>query len=144
MTRRLEPLDRVRELGDASVPFAFDVHAMIWSEDAPALERALHMEFVKTQLNKVNPRKEFFRVGIAELKQSVERRGIEASWTLAALAAEYRESMAIAEKMRANPSLEQDWIRMQNSYEMQQEADLAEPVVDSNAHQATELEIDQT
>ena len=142
MTRRLEPLDRVRELGDASVPFAFDVHAMIWSEDAPALERALHMEFVKSQLNKVNPRKEFFRVGIAELKQSVERRGIEASWTLAALAAEYRESMAIAEKMRANPSLEQDWIRMQNSYEMQQEADLAEPVVDSNAHQATELEID--
>lgn len=64
MTRLLEPLDRVRELGDASVPFAFDVHAMMWSEDAPALERASHIEFAQAQMNKVNPRKEFFRVGL--------------------------------------------------------------------------------
>jgi hypothetical protein len=59
MTRRLEPLDRVRELGDASVPFEFDVHAMIYSEDAPALEKQLHRKFLKSQLNKINPRKEF-------------------------------------------------------------------------------------
>lgn len=55
MTRRLEPLDRVRELGSASVPFSFDVHAMIWSEDAPALENELHKRFVRAQANKVNP-----------------------------------------------------------------------------------------
>lgn len=60
MTRRLEPLDRVRELGDASVPFPFDVHAMIYCEDAPKLETELHRFFVQNQVNKVNPRKEFF------------------------------------------------------------------------------------
>ena len=125
MTRRLDPLDRVRELGDASVPFAFDVHAMIWSEDAPALERALHIEFVKTQLNKVNPRKEFFRVGVARLREAVERRGIEASWTIAAAAAEYRESLAIDEKMRTSPMLEQEWIRLQSNYEVQYENEAA-------------------
>jgi hypothetical protein len=68
MTRRLEPLDRVRELGDASVPFAFDVHAMIWSEDAPRLENALHKHFVRTQVNKVNPRKEFFRLSLPDIR----------------------------------------------------------------------------
>ncbi|MGE8398295.1 MAG: DUF4041 domain-containing protein, partial [Comamonas sp.] len=99
MTRRLEPLDRVRELGDASVPFGFDIHAMIWSEDAPTLERALHMEFVQAQINKVNPRKEFFRVGISDIRAAIEKRGIEASWTMAAAASEYRESLAIEARM---------------------------------------------
>jgi hypothetical protein len=62
MTRRLEPMDRVHELGDASVPFSFDVHAMIWSEDAPTLENALHRHFHYRRLNLVNERKEFFAV----------------------------------------------------------------------------------
>jgi len=62
LTRRLEPLDRIRELGDASVPFEFDVHTLIRSDDAPALEHALHQRFVRNQVNKVNARKEFFRV----------------------------------------------------------------------------------
>lgn len=139
MTRRLEPMDRVRELGDASVPFAFDVHAMIWSDDAPALERAMHMEFVKTQLNKVNPRKEFFRIGIAALRDAVERRGIDASWTIAAAAAEYRESLAIEAKMLANPALEQEWMRLQNDYEIQQEADATMLHAEDNESQGLEL-----
>lgn len=59
MTRRLDPLDRVRELGDASVPFQFDVHAVIYSEDAPALEATLHHAFQHRRINRVNERKEF-------------------------------------------------------------------------------------
>ncbi|MCW2758121.1 MAG: hypothetical protein JWO46_1867 [Nocardioidaceae bacterium] len=62
MTRRLEPMDRIRELGDASVPFVFDVHALFFSDDAVTIEAMLHREFALQRLNKVNPRKEFFRV----------------------------------------------------------------------------------
>lgn len=101
MTRRLEPLDRVRELGDASVPFPFDVHAMIYSEDAPALEHALHLRFTDNQLNRVNPRKEFFRVNLADVRQAVSEQGLEAHWTMRAEAAEYRESLAMLEQGRA-------------------------------------------
>lgn len=113
MTRRLEPLDRVKELGDASVPFSFDVHAMIWSEDAPKLEKDLHREFIRQQINKVNPRKEFFKVGIQELKQAIQSKGIEAAWTMAAEAAEYRESQAIEAQLIENPSIEQSWLKSQ-------------------------------
>ncbi len=96
MTRRLEPMDRVKELGDASVPFAFDVHAMIYSDDAPTLEKELHKKFSERSVNKINPRKEFFRTTIAEVKQAVEQQGLdEVHWTLKAEAAEYRESLAI-------------------------------------------------
>nr|WP_136921297.1 GIY-YIG nuclease family protein [Polyangium aurulentum] len=73
MIRRLKRLDRVRELGDASVPFEFDVHALIPSEDAPALEHALHQRFVRSQVNKVNPRKEFFRVRCTTFARSSSR-----------------------------------------------------------------------
>lgn len=62
MTRRLEPMDRVKELGDASVPFVFDVHALFFSDDAVSIEAMLHREFAEQRLNKVNPRKEFFKV----------------------------------------------------------------------------------
>jgi hypothetical protein len=95
MTRRLEPLDRVRELGDASVPFAFDVHAMIYSDDAPSLENHLHKVFNEKQVNKVNSRKEFFNVGIKDIKSTVANMNIDAYWTMFADAKEYRESLAI-------------------------------------------------
>lgn len=72
MTRRLEPMDRIDELGDASVPFNFDVHALIFSEDAPALEAALHRAFEDKKLNMVNTRREFFRVSLEEIKQVVK------------------------------------------------------------------------
>jgi len=99
MTRRLEPLDRVKELGDASVPFTFDVHAMLYSDDAPTLEKALHEKFKLDSVNKVNFRKEFFNVSLAAVKQAVEQQGVEeVHWTMKAEAAEYRESLAIAKQ----------------------------------------------
>jgi hypothetical protein len=69
MTRRLEPMDRIDELGDASVPFTFDVHALIFSENAPALEAKLHEHFYKGRINKLNNRKEFFRADILEIEK---------------------------------------------------------------------------
>ncbi|UXR49597.1 DUF4041 domain-containing protein [Staphylococcus simulans] len=72
VTRRLEPYDRVKELGDASVPFEFDVHAMIFSDDAPNLENILHKHFRDREVNKVNHRKEFFKVNIDEIEQVVK------------------------------------------------------------------------
>lgn len=73
MTRRLDPQDRVDELGDASVPFNFDVHAMIFSDDAPALETALHKAFEDRKLNMVNTRREFFNVTLDEIKEVVKK-----------------------------------------------------------------------
>lgn len=73
MTRRLDPLERIAELGDASVPFNFDVHAMIFSEDAPALEAALHRAFENRKLNMVNTRREFFNVSLEEIKTVVKQ-----------------------------------------------------------------------
>lgn len=72
MTRRLEPLDRVNELGDASVPFNFDVHAMIFSDDAPALENALHHAFESKKVNMINHRREFFKVTLDEIESVVK------------------------------------------------------------------------
>jgi hypothetical protein len=113
LTRRLEPLDRIRELGDASVPFDFDVHALIVSEDAPALERALHRHFLNAQLNKVNPRKEFFHATLTTIREEVERLDIQASWTMAAAATQYRESQAIERAIKDDPSAYQAWIDRQ-------------------------------
>lgn len=73
MTRRLDPQDRIDELGDASVPFNFDVHAMIFSDDAPALENALHKTFEDKKLNMVNQRREFFNVTLDEIKEVVKK-----------------------------------------------------------------------
>ncbi|KQS93308.1 hypothetical protein ASG21_08125 [Chryseobacterium sp. Leaf394] len=113
MTRRLEPLDRIRELGDASVPFEFDVHAMIFSEDAPALERQLHKKFLKNQLNKINPRKEFFRLELTDLKNHLETIGIKCKWTLLAEATQYRETLKLEEEMKTDKILEAEWERYQ-------------------------------
>jgi hypothetical protein len=117
LTRRLEPLDRIRELGDSSVPFSFDVHALIFSEDAPALETTLHKKFLEAQVNKVNPRKEFFRLDIAAIKQLVESMGLEARWTMAASAMEYRESLAIERKLKGDVKAHDEWVRRQEHYE---------------------------
>tara|TARA_R110002124_G_scaffold105215_1_gene255988 strand:+ start:547 stop:1932 length:1386 start_codon:yes stop_codon:yes gene_type:complete len=94
LTRRLDPLDRVRELGDASVPFLFDTHAIIYSDDAPALERALHVEFESTRINGQNMRKEFFRAPIDEVEQAVGRLAPDASFFRDVEAQEFRETMA--------------------------------------------------
>ncbi|MEX0049552.1 DUF4041 domain-containing protein [Clostridium butyricum] len=102
MTRRLNPIDRVKELSDASVPFSFDVHSMIFSDDAPKLENELHKIFSNNQVNKVNSKKEFFKVNIKDIRNQIERMGIEAKWTMLADAKEYKESLAIENSATAN------------------------------------------
>lgn len=72
MTRRLDPMERVDELGDASVPFKFDVHALIFSDDAPALETALHHAFENKKVNMINGRREFFNVTLDEIEEVVK------------------------------------------------------------------------
>ena len=113
MTRRLEPSDRVRELGDASVPFAFDIHAMIYSNDAPNLERTLHKTFLKSQMNKVNARKEFFRVSLTEIRDALQKLDVETHWTITAAAREYRESLAIERAISENPDTQYKWLQHQ-------------------------------
>ncbi len=128
MTRRLEPADRIRELGDASVPFEFDVHAMIFSEDAPSLEKQLHRHFLRQQVNKVNPRKEFFRLGVTDIKLELEVLGVQTQWTMAAQAREYRETLQIEQQIRENPIVAAEWTRHQMEYE--EVADEAEVAID--------------
>ncbi|EKO3968804.1 DUF4041 domain-containing protein [Vibrio fluvialis] len=100
MTRRLEPMDRVKELGDASVPFTFDVHAMIHTVDAPTLEKSLHDQFDSRRLNMVNRRKEFFNVSLEEIKHAVQ--GITdktVEFIETAVAQDYYETKAMKKQM---------------------------------------------
>lgn len=124
MTRRLEPQDRIRELGDASVPFEFDVHAMIFSDDAPGLEKSLHRHFLRRQVNKVNPRKEFFRSGLEAIRQELETLGVETHWTMTARAHEYRESLRIEQQILENPEVEREWTRHQLEVEVEIEEEI--------------------
>jgi hypothetical protein len=94
LTRRLDPMDRVRELGDASVPFTFDVHAVIYSDNAPSVERALHGEFEATRINTQNYRKEFFRASLDEVETAVRRVAPGAPFFKDIEAQEYRETLA--------------------------------------------------
>lgn len=93
MTRRSNPDDRVKELGDASVPFPFDIHMKIKCDDAPALEYALHREFHHKRKNKVNLRKEFFEVTIADIANVVERLHGKVEYTADAEALEFKNSL---------------------------------------------------
>lgn len=108
MTRREDPDERRRELGDASVPFPFDYHAYIWTEDAPALERALHVHFDTRRLNLENHRKEFFRISIDEIQNEVDQLktelGITAEirWTLLAEAKDFLMSEAKRKHLEAS------------------------------------------
>lgn len=102
MTRRLEPMDRVNELGDASVPFKFDVHAFIFTEDAPTLEAILHKEFDNKKVNMVNSRKEFFNVSLDEIENVVSNNfDNTVEFKKTAVAEEYRETLAIRNKLSA-------------------------------------------
>ena len=95
MTRRLIPTDRVRELGDASVPFRFDIHAMIFSEDAPALETHIHKHFEGQSVNRINSRKEFFNVNLEEIERIVKDYNVDAQFIRVPEADEYRKTQAI-------------------------------------------------
>lgn len=118
LTRRLDPLERIRELGDSSVPFEFDVHALIFSEDAPGLETRLHRHFVMAQMNKVNHRKEFFRVDLAHIRSEIESLGLEAAWTMTAAAREYRETLAIQRAIDEDPAAREAWVNRQLALEV--------------------------
>ena len=97
MTRRLEPMDRVKELGSASVPFSFDVHAMIFSEDAVGLENKLHQILNEYRLNKINLRKEFFKVDLDTIENIVLKEDPAAAFNRTMLAEEYRQSLSVEE-----------------------------------------------
>jgi hypothetical protein len=106
MTRRLDPMDRVLELGDASVPFRFDVHAMIYSDNAPELENKLHKIFHKKRLNHVNLRREYFDITLEEIENVVKENYSEIEFTKVAEASEYRESRVIRKKLENDEKLE--------------------------------------
>ncbi len=95
MTRRMDPMDRIWELSDASVPFDFDVHGMIKTDDAPSLEAKLHQKFEDRRLNLINLRKEFFRVTIKDVQEVVTALGLDVRLTLAAEARELLESAVL-------------------------------------------------
>jgi hypothetical protein len=92
MTRRLEPMDRVKELGDASVPFPFDVHAMVYADDAPALENLFHQRFKERSVNLINLRKEFFAIDLSEIEAFAKEKKLKIAFTKIAEAREFRES----------------------------------------------------
>ena len=94
MTRRLEPQDRVDELGDASVPFQFDVHSFIFSEDAVGLETKLHERLAEMRVNKINIRKEFFRISLDDIEKLVQEVDPTASFNRTMVADEYRASQS--------------------------------------------------
>ncbi len=95
MTRRLNPLDRIDELGDASVPFKFDVHAMVFSDNAVDLEQKLHQTLDKSRVNKINLRKEFFYSNVEELQELVQEIDPTVEFTTTMKAVEYRQSQSI-------------------------------------------------
>jgi F0F1-type ATP synthase membrane subunit b/b' len=114
-TRR-EPQVRVDELGDASVPFEFDIHALIETENAPALEHRIHKQFLGAQVNKMNSRKEFFRVPLAELHKEIEKlkQGEDFTikvWTDKAVATQYKESLDI----ESDPQKKEKWLARQKA-----------------------------
>ncbi len=113
LTRRLEPLDRIRELSDSSVPFEFDVHALILSNDAPSLEKSLHKHFLLMQVNKANSRREFFRTNIQHIKEELDKFGLQAKWTMTAEACEYRETLAIEKAIKESSEKRDAWLRRQ-------------------------------
>jgi hypothetical protein len=104
------------------VPFPFDVHAVLASDDAPALETALHRRFVERQVNKVNKRKEFFRVSLAELRKAADELGLETPWTLSAEAAQYRETLALEQAMKTDADLKRNWLEEQNTFSVGDES----------------------
>lgn len=102
MTRRLEPMDRVDELGDASVPFRFDVHALVFSDNAPALEAKLHTHFAAGRINKVNERKEFFRADLKEIERVIRNNYDSVVEVVhAAPAEQFRESIRLSLTMES-------------------------------------------
>lgn len=109
LTRR-EIEERVKELGDASVPFEFDVHAVIKTNNAPELESKLHQKLSIYRMNKSNWRKEFFKITLDDLKRLIEEEGHETSWTMMAKALQYRETQEIERRIKEDDDFRQQWL----------------------------------
>lgn len=107
MTRRIDPQDRVNELGDASVPFKFDVHSFIFSDDASGLETELHKRLNSSRVNKVNLRKEFFYTTVDELEQLVTEICPTAEFNRTMLAEEFRQSLSSDEVYSSDYTLDE-------------------------------------
>ena len=105
MTRRLEPQERVNELGNASVPFKFDVHSFIFSEDAVGLESKLHSLLNDKRVNKVNLRKEFFQISIDELEKLINEIDPTAEFNKTMVAEEFRQSQSTNENYTSDIEL---------------------------------------
>jgi hypothetical protein len=101
MTRRMEPMDRIYELSGASVPFPYDLHAMLYSDDAPGLEHELHSLFSDRRLNRVNARREFFNdVALDEIEAFVRSKGLSAQFLRLPEAREYRQTLVLREALQ--------------------------------------------
>lgn len=127
MTRRLDPMDRIDELGDASVPFRFDVHALIFSDDAPALESSLHRAFDSKKVNMVNTRREFFSVTLEEIEQVVK--------------ANYDKTVEFTKIPTADQYRESQMIRNQNSIPQLVHS---QPIIETTAPPSTPPSVDST
>ena len=113
MTRRIVPQERIDELGDASVPFRFDIHSLIFSDNAPELENQLHKQLHNKRVNKINLRKEFFHATIDELEELVCSLEPSAEFNRTMLAEQYYQSMAVDEipeaaSMASNQDVDDD------------------------------------
>jgi len=109
MTRRMEPMERIQELGDASVPFPFDLHVMLYSDNAPELEGALHGLFENRRVNLVNARKEFYgEVELPEIEAFVRTRGLSAQFITLPEAKEYRETLAMRTRKEGERKASED------------------------------------
>ncbi len=108
MTRRIDPQDRVNELGNASVPFKFDVHSFIFSEDAVGLESKLHSILNDKRVNKVNMRKEFFYTTVDELEELVNKIEPTAEFNKTMLAEEFRQSQSSNENYTNDYTIDEE------------------------------------
>jgi chromosome segregation ATPase len=119
MTRRLEPMDRIKELSDASVPFDFDVHAIIYTDNAPELENRLHNKYDHARVNLVNQRREFFNVSIEDIEVVAKELGLPIQLTKMAEAKEFRTSLSIRETRKATDQKEVQVAKKSKFPEMQ-------------------------
>ena len=113
MTRRIDHEERIKELGDASVPFDFDVHAIIQSDNVPELEKNLHRNLTLHRVNKSNWRKEFFKVPLEKLRKIIEEEGHETEWTLKARALQWRETQEIEKRIEEDEKFRDQWASRQ-------------------------------
>ncbi|MDA0803214.1 MAG: GIY-YIG nuclease family protein [Planctomycetota bacterium] len=131
-TRRLDYMERIDELGDASVPFKFDVHAHILATDAPKLENHFHAKLVEYQMNKMNWRKEFFKVDLSVIRDIAVKSGFNVEWTMEAAAEDYRNTLKLETEMAASPEAKERWIRDQLGIEHDQNMAFAPTAEDAD------------